>query len=121
VIDLLGESDGALQVVCIHDADAYGTRIYQALKKATAVRPERKVEIVNLGLDPWEALDIGLEVEKVKAAGEKSRNEGQTGGSRNRGSRDATGQNEKGRSEKSEKRGGSSSRGGRGMTNGRDR
>ncbi len=71
MIDLLGESDKTLQVFCIHDADAYGTRIYQALKKATAARPERKVDVVNLGLDPWEALDMGLEVEKVSRKGKK--------------------------------------------------
>jgi Topoisomerase 6 subunit A/Spo11, Toprim domain len=65
VLDLLGDADKALQFFCIHDADAYGTRIYQALRKGTQARPERTVEIVNLGLEPEEALAMGLQVEAV--------------------------------------------------------
>ena len=42
-----------------------GTCIYQALQEATAARPRRRVEIVNLGLDPAEALEMGLPIEPV--------------------------------------------------------
>jgi hypothetical protein len=72
MIDLLGDTDKAIQVFCIHDADASGTRIYQALQKATAARPGRRIEIINLGLDPWEAIELGLEVEKVSRKGKKA-------------------------------------------------
>ncbi len=65
VLDLLGDADKALQFFCIHDADAYGTRIYQALRKATQARPERTVEIINLGLEPEEARALGLQFEEV--------------------------------------------------------
>lgn len=65
IIDYLGETEEELTFFCIHDADAYGTSIYQALQEATKARPERKVTIINLGLEPEEALEMGLEVEPV--------------------------------------------------------
>jgi len=55
LIDLLGETDEELTFFAIHDADAPGTMIYQALQEATRARPARRVKIINLGLDPWEA------------------------------------------------------------------
>jgi hypothetical protein len=66
LLDLLGESGEELQVFCIHDADAAGTLIYQALQEGTKARPGRKIRIINLGLEPAEALDMGLQVESVK-------------------------------------------------------
>ena len=66
VIDLLGETDEELLFFAIHDADAYGTCIYQFLQEATRARPGRRVRIVNLGLEPWQGLDMGLQVENVK-------------------------------------------------------
>jgi hypothetical protein len=66
VFDLLGETDKELLFFCIHDADAYGTMIYQALDRATKSRPERKARVINLGLDPEEALEMGLMPEPVK-------------------------------------------------------
>jgi hypothetical protein len=66
LLDLMGESDEVLRVFCIHDADASGTMIYQALQEGTRARPGRKIRIVNLGLEPEEALEMGLQVEKVK-------------------------------------------------------
>ena len=51
---------------CVHDADASGTMIYQTLQEATKARGARKIEIINLGLEPWEAVDMGLEVETLK-------------------------------------------------------
>ena len=51
---------------CVHDADGYGTMIYQTLQEATKARGARKIEIINLGLEPWEAIAMGLEIETVK-------------------------------------------------------
>jgi hypothetical protein len=39
--------------------------IYQTLQEETKARPRRRVEIVNLGLEPWEAIEMGLEAEQV--------------------------------------------------------
>jgi hypothetical protein len=40
--------------------------IYQTFQEATAARGARKIKIVNLGLEPWEAIDMGLEVESIE-------------------------------------------------------
>ena len=63
LIDMLSESPEPITVYCVHDADAYGTMIYQSLQEETKVRPRRKIEVVNLGLEPWEAAALGLAVE----------------------------------------------------------
>ncbi len=63
LLDLLGDTDEDITFYCIHDADAPGTTIYQALQEATRTRGRRRVHIENLGLDPWEAADMGLEYE----------------------------------------------------------
>jgi len=39
----------------------------------TGARPGRKVKIINLGLDPEEAVAMGLEIEKVEKSGRKKR------------------------------------------------
>lgn len=65
LIDLLGETSEEITFYCVHDADAYGTLIYHALQEATRSRPERRVHIVNLGLEPWEGLEMGLQTEPV--------------------------------------------------------
>ena len=54
-------------VFCAHDADASGTMIFQTLQEATKARGARKIEIINIGLEPWEAVEMGLEVEEVEA------------------------------------------------------
>jgi hypothetical protein len=69
VLDLLGETDEDLWFYCIHDADAYGTMIYQALQEETLARGRRRVHIVNLGLEPEEAIAMGLQVENVNRKG----------------------------------------------------
>ena len=66
LIDKLAEHDEPVEVFCVHDADAYGTMIYQTLQEATKARGARKIKIVNLGLEPWEAIEMGLEVETVE-------------------------------------------------------
>ena len=40
--------------------------IYQTFQEATRARGARKINIVNLGLEPWEAIAMGLEVETVE-------------------------------------------------------
>jgi hypothetical protein len=66
LVDKLAEHDEPITVFCVHDADAAGTMIFQTFQKATKARGARKVKIVNLGLEPWEAIQLGLEVERVK-------------------------------------------------------
>lgn len=66
VLDLIGKTQEEIYFFCIHDADASGTLIYQALTEATRARGARKVHVINLGLDPWEALDMGLQVETFR-------------------------------------------------------
>jgi hypothetical protein len=69
LIDLIGESVEPVQVFCLHDSDAAGTLIFQSLQEETRARPRRNVEVVNLGLDPWEAVELAergiVEVEDV--------------------------------------------------------
>ncbi len=67
LIDHLGDTDGdeVVTFYCIHDADAAGTMIHQALQEATTTRGARRVRIINLGLDPWEAMAMNLPVESV--------------------------------------------------------
>lgn len=67
LIDHLGDTNGneAVTFYCIHDADAAGTMIHQALQEATNTRGARRVRVVNLGLDPWEAVALDLPVESV--------------------------------------------------------
>lgn len=72
VLDLLGETGEPLTFYCIHDADASGTMIYQALQEATRARAGRSVRIVNLGLEPAEALEMGLQVEDATPADGKA-------------------------------------------------
>ena len=63
IIDGLAEHDEPIKVFCVHDADSYGTLIHQTLQEATRARDARAIEIVNLGLEPWEALEMGLDHE----------------------------------------------------------
>lgn len=71
LIDKLVEHDEPVTIFCVHDADAFGTTIYQTLQGATRARAARKVTIVNLGLEPWEAIEMGLEVEGVEKKGRR--------------------------------------------------
>jgi hypothetical protein len=66
LVDKLAEHDEPVTIYCVHDADAYGTMIYQTFQEATKARGARKIRIINLGLEPWEAVDIRLEVEDVE-------------------------------------------------------
>ena len=72
LIDKLAEHDEPIKVYAVTDADAYGSMIQQTLQEATKVRKARKIKIVNLGLYPWEAIEMGLEVETVEPKKNKS-------------------------------------------------
>jgi hypothetical protein len=67
LLDLLGETGEGILFFAVHDADAAGTLIYQSLQEATRARPGRRVQVVNLGLEPEEAVAMALEVEDVDA------------------------------------------------------
>jgi hypothetical protein len=66
LVDKLAEHDEPVTVFCVHDADAPGTMIFQTFQEETRARGARKIKIVNLGLEPWDAIEAGLEVENVK-------------------------------------------------------
>ena len=66
LIDKLAEHDEPITVYAVTDADAYGSMIHQTLQEATKARGARKIKIVHLGLHPWEAIAMGLEVETVE-------------------------------------------------------
>ena len=65
LLDYLGETKEDLTVFCIHDADGPGTMICQSLCEATRSRSERSIDVINLGLDPEEAVYMGLPDEPV--------------------------------------------------------
>jgi hypothetical protein len=45
--------------------------IYQTFQEETKARGARKIRIVNLGLEPWEAIEMELEVETVEQADQR--------------------------------------------------
>jgi hypothetical protein len=66
LLDIIGDGGEPVKIFAVHDADASGPMIFQTLQEATAARPwRRKVEIINLGLEPWEAVAMGLPIEAV--------------------------------------------------------
>ena len=71
LIDRLVEHDEPVQVFCVHDADAAGTMIMQTLQEETAARGARQIEIINLGLEPWEAEEMGLEAEEFEESNKR--------------------------------------------------
>jgi hypothetical protein len=66
LVDALAEHNEPVTIFCVHDADAAGSMIFQTFQEETRARGARKIEIVNLGLEPWEAIAMGLEVEDVE-------------------------------------------------------
>lgn len=67
LFDLLGETDEEILFFCIHDADNAGTMIYETLQEATLSRRARKVRVIDLGINPWEAIEMDLEVETFES------------------------------------------------------
>ncbi len=63
--DLIAEMNEPLRVYSVHDADGPGTVIQHTLQHATLARAARKIEVIDLGLQPWEGLALALAVEKV--------------------------------------------------------
>jgi hypothetical protein len=66
ILDKMALTPEPLWFGSIHDADADGTHIHHTLQEATPARGRRLVEIVDLGLQPWEAIAMGLEVERFE-------------------------------------------------------
>jgi hypothetical protein len=67
LVDMIADTaeDEPVTVFCIHDADASGTMIVQSLQEATRARNRRRIEIVDIGLQPWQAKQMELPVEDV--------------------------------------------------------
>ena len=65
LVDKLAEHDEPVTVFCVHDGDGHGTTIHETFQEATKARGARKIKIINLGLEPWEAIEMGLEVEEI--------------------------------------------------------
>jgi DNA topoisomerase VI subunit B len=66
LVDLLAQSTEPVTVFCVHDADAAGTMIWHTLQNETKARGARKIEVVNLGIEPWEGVEMGLEIEEAE-------------------------------------------------------
>ena len=66
LVDKLAEHDEPATVFLAHDADGHGTVIHQTFQEATKARKARKIRIINLGLEPWEAIEMGLEIEDIE-------------------------------------------------------
>jgi hypothetical protein len=66
LVDKIAAHDEPVTVVLAHDADAAGTLIMQTFVEATAARGARKIKVINLGLEPWEAIAIELDPEEVE-------------------------------------------------------
>jgi hypothetical protein len=65
LLNLLGGRGDPLTILCIHDADGHGTYIFHALAEAARRRSGRQIDVINLGLEPEEALAMGLDPEPV--------------------------------------------------------
>ena len=66
LIDKIYERNPDTLFFCLHDCDSAGTMIYQTLQEATTARAARKAKIIDLGLTPDQAEELGLEVEQIK-------------------------------------------------------
>jgi hypothetical protein len=73
LVDKLAEHNEPVIIFCVHDADAYGTMIYQTFQEETRARGARKIQIINLGLEPWEALAMGLDTEPLEGDEDQKR------------------------------------------------
>jgi DNA topoisomerase VI subunit B len=63
LIDYIGRTSEPVRMFAMIDGDAHGSMIYQTLVKETKARAARNIQIINLGLFPWEALADGLPYE----------------------------------------------------------
>jgi hypothetical protein len=71
LLDLLSsDGDEPIHIYCVHDADGYGTCIYESLVQGAALRSGRKITIHDLGLNPDEAIEkLKIQPEEIKANG----------------------------------------------------
>jgi hypothetical protein len=65
LIDKIAATTEPVQVFSIHDADSFGTMIQHTLQHATLARAARKIEVIDLGLQPWEGVALGLSIERA--------------------------------------------------------
>jgi DNA topoisomerase VI subunit B len=65
LIDKNAETTEPLKVYSAHDADAAGTLIQHTVQHATLARGERKIKVIDIGLQPWEGVELRLRAEKV--------------------------------------------------------
>jgi hypothetical protein len=65
LIDKIADTTEPVKVFSVHDGDWAGTLIQHTLQNATLARAARKIEIIDLGLQPWEGNALSLSVEKV--------------------------------------------------------
>jgi DNA topoisomerase VI subunit B len=72
LIDKIAQTAEPVRVYSVHDADAAGTLIQHTLQHATRARAARKIEVIDLGLQPWEGVELKLPVEKVPIRTTKS-------------------------------------------------
>jgi hypothetical protein len=70
LIDKIGGTDEPVQFFALHDCDGYGTKILETLRFATPARPDRKVEILDFGLNVEEVLALAdegrVEIERIR-------------------------------------------------------
>jgi hypothetical protein len=70
MIDLIAGTGEPVVVFCLHDCDPAGSMICETLQRATKARGARSVKIVDLGLNPWDAValaDAGeVQIETVR-------------------------------------------------------
>jgi hypothetical protein len=71
LVDKLAKHNEPVIIFCVHDADAYGTMIYQTFQEETRARGARKIKIIPLGLEPWEAIAMGLDTEPLSLEGDE--------------------------------------------------
>jgi hypothetical protein len=76
LIDYIGGTHEPVRMFAMIDGDAHGSMIYQTLVKETKARDARNIEIINLGLFPWEALAGGLPPETGLAEQRRKRGKG---------------------------------------------
>jgi hypothetical protein len=65
LIDAIARTSEPVTAYAVHDADGPGTCIQHTLQFATLARGARAIEIVDLGLQPWEGKELDLAVEEV--------------------------------------------------------
>jgi hypothetical protein len=65
LIDAIAVTTEPVRCFLAHDGDAPGTVIQHTTQHATLARGARKIEVVNIGLDPWEGFALGLQSERV--------------------------------------------------------